>query len=562
MSDDTSKSLDILPTRRRKIRYKIPKLTPKQKRIILLQEEAKKKREELADLKRQLEKPRRAAAKKELAARRLSEVISGEHKTTTKDNNIVSLDNVPTELIKEVLDEDVNVVFRPNPGPQTDFLAATEKEVFFGGARGGAKTYSLIVDPLRYCNKETARALLLRRTMPELRDIINHTLRLYPKAYPGAKWRDQEKEWRFPSGARIEFGYAENETDALRYQGQAYTYIGVDELPQFPSPDVWNLLKGSLRSVDPEIPTFMRATGNPGNIGSLWVKEMFIDPAEPNTTFFVPIDPNDPNTDNISRRYIPSKLSDNPYLTKTVEYRNMLLSLPEIKRKQWLDGLWDVYEGVAFPEFNRDIHICHPFKLDDNMVRFRSCDWGFSSPFCVLWMAVDYDNTIYVYREYYGKGVPPDTFAQKIMDMEWGEPIQYGVMDSSVWSRRGDIGPTIVDTMREYGCRWKPSDRSSGSRVAGWNELHRRLAETLDAFGNKTAKIKIFNTCRNLIRTLPMAPTDKNDPEDIDTKCEDHALDALRYGIMSRPIDPMRLQYYKQQLSQEQWRPSNDRIGY
>lgn len=293
----------------------------------------------------------------------------------------------------------------------------------------------------------------------------------------------------------------------------------------------------------------------------MWVKEMFIDPAEPNATFYVPVDISDPNTDYISRKFIPSKLSDNPYLTQTAEYKNMLLSLPEVKRKQWLEGLWDVYEGVAFPEFNKDIHVITPYKLPDSCTKFRACDWGFTSPFCVLWFAVDYDNTIIIYREFYGKGLPADRFAQRVSELEYGEAIQYGVMDSSVWARRGDIGPTIIDVMRDNGCRWRPSDRSPGSRRAGAMEIHRRLAECLDEIGVKSAKLKIFNTCRNLIRTLPMLPTDKNDPEDVDTKAEDHCYDALRYGCMSRPLSPTTLQYYKQQLAREQWIPAT-KVGY
>ena len=99
------------------------------------------------------------------------------------------------------------VIFKPNSGPQTQFLAASEREVFYGGARGGGKSYAMLVDPLRYCTKANHRALLVRRTMPELRDLIQKSQLLYSKAFPNAKWREQEKEWRFPSGAKIEFGY-------------------------------------------------------------------------------------------------------------------------------------------------------------------------------------------------------------------------------------------------------------------------------------------------------------------------------------------------------------------
>ena len=257
-----------------------------------------------------------------------------------------------TPSIQKVLKEQ-DVIFKPNEGPQTEFLAAPEREVFYGGARGGGKSYALLIDPLRFCHKSAHRGLFIRRTMPELRDIINHSLNLYPKAYPGAKWREQEKEWRFPSGARIEFGYAENLTDVLRYQGQSYTWIGIDELPQYPTEDIYNFLRASLRSVDPEIPVYIRATGNPGNVGSHWVKKMFVEPGEPNKKFTVSINTM-AGTKSITRRFIPAKLQDNPYLMQTDDYLIMLSSLPEVQRKQFLEGDWDAYEDSSFPEFNRE----------------------------------------------------------------------------------------------------------------------------------------------------------------------------------------------------------------
>jgi hypothetical protein len=82
------------------------------------------------------------------------------------------------------------------------------------------------------------------------------------------------------------------------------------------------------------------------------------------------------------------------------------------------------------------------------------------------------------------------------------------------------------------GCRWRPSDRSGGSRVAGKNELHRRLQ--VDEYSEEP-RLVFFNNCTNLIAQLPIIPLDKRNPEDIDTKSEDHLYDALRYGIMSRP---------------------------
>ena len=462
-----------------------------------------------------------------------------------------------TPNIREAI-KDREVIFEANEGPQTQFLAASEREVFYGGARGGGKSYAMLVDPLRYCHKQKHRALLIRRTMPELRDLINHSQQLYSKAYPGAKWREQEKEWKFPSGARIEFGYAENLTDALRYQGQSYTWIGIDELPQYPTEDIYNFLRSSLRSVDPSIPVYMRATGNPGNVGSMWVKNMFVDPAVPNTKF--DIDIKTPNgVKQISRRFIPAKLEDNPYLMQTDDYYAMLASLPEVQRKQFLEGNWEAFEDSSFPEFNKEVHVIKPFDIPRNWMRFRACDWGYSSPACCLWIAIDFDNNLFVYRELYTQKVTADLFARKVLEAEQGEYIRYGVLDSSTWARRGDIGPSIAETMILEGCRWRPSDRSPRSRIAGKLELHKRLRPDEDT---GYPSLFILDNCVNLIRTLPMLPVDKNNPEDVNTHAEDHAYDALRYGCMSRPIHPIKQDFIDKVNEPKRAAPADSVFGY
>jgi len=418
----------------------------------------------------------------------------------------------------------------------------------------------MLVDPLRFCHKEHHRCLLLRRSMPELRDMINHSQRLYPKAYPGTKWREQEKEWRFPSGARIEFGYAENLTDVLRYQGQSYTWIGVDELPQYPTPEIYNFLRSSLRSVDPEIPVFMRATGNPGNIGSGWVKDMFIDPSEPGKPFDVIVDTM-VGEKKITRRFIPAKLYDNPYLTQTDDYLIMLSSLPEVQRKQFLEGDWNAFENSAFPEFDPLKHVTEPFEIPRNWHRFRTCDWGYSSPACCLWIAIDFDNNLWVYREFYTRRMTADIFAKKILETEINEYVRYGVLDSSTWARRGDVGPSIAETMIKEGCRWRPSDRSPRSRINGKLELHKRFSVSERT---EEPSLKIFSTCRNLLRTLPLLPVDKNNPEDVDTNVEDHAYDALRYGAMSRPLHPNAYdnESFIHTQKEKQFKPADRIFGY
>jgi hypothetical protein len=226
-------------------------------------------------------------------------------------------------------------------------------------------------------------------------------------------------------------------------------------------------------------------------------------------------------------------LTDNPHLYDQGDYEAMLLSLPEHQRKQLLEGNWDVAEGAAFPEFSRQAHVIEPFDIPSNWVKFRACDYGYGSYSAVVWFAVSPDEQLIVYRELYVSKVLATDLAYMVLDLEQEDGnIKYGVLDSSCWHKRGDTGPSLAEQMIGQGCRWRPSDRSGGSRIAGKNELHRRLQ--VDDF-TEEPRIVFFNTCTNIIAQLPIIPLDKKNPEDIDTKSEDHLYDALRYGIMSRP---------------------------
>ena len=264
--------------------------------------------------------------------------------------------------VEEEVREEQPIIFKPNSGPQTEFLASNEREVLYGGAAGGGKSYALLADVLRYCDNPNHSALIIRRTNDELRELVQKSQDMYPKVFKGAHWSERKSLWTFPSGARIWMTYLEQDKDVLRYQGQAFTWIGVDELTQYPTPYAWDYLRSRLRTTDPKLPIYMRATSNPGGPGHVWVKKMFIDPSPFNRAF----DATDIESGKIlkwpkghekegnplfRRRFIPAKLSDNPYLAESGEYEANLLSLPEVQRIQLLEGSWDIAEGAAFNEF-------------------------------------------------------------------------------------------------------------------------------------------------------------------------------------------------------------------
>ena len=440
--------------------------------------------------------------------------------------------------------EERNVVFAPNKGPQTEFLAASEREVLYGGSAGGGKSFAMLADPLRYMGHPQFSGLLLRHTTEELRELIFKSQELYPKVWKGIKWYERKMQWVASSGARLWMSYLDRDEDVMRYQGLAFSWIGFDELTQWASPFAWNYMRSRLRSTASDLPIFMRATTNPGGIGHHWVKKMFIDPASYGKAF----DATDIETGEVlkypaghpkagkslfKRRFIPARLSDNPYLSKSGDYEAMLLSLPEQQRRQLLEGDWDIKEGAAFTEFDRNIHVVEPYAIPSNWVKFRSCDYGYGSYSGVIWFAVSPSEQLVVYRELYVSKVLATDLADMVLDLESGDGnIRYGVLDSSLWHKRGDTGPSLAEQMIMRGCRWRPSDRSRGSRVSGKNEVHRRLQ--IDEF-TEEPRMVFFNTCTDMISQLPAIPLDKKNPEDVDTKAEDHLYDALRYGIMSRP---------------------------
>ena len=240
------------------------------------------------------------------------------------------------------------------------------------------------------------------------------------------------------------------------------------------------------------------------------------------------------------RKFIPGKLSDNPYLHSNGQYEASLLSLPEVQRRQLLDGDWDIAEGAAFTEFRRGIHTCKPFNIPPEWRKFRAADWGYDKPHCVLWFAMAPNGKLYVYRELYGRKVTSPDLADKVLTAEFGERILYGVLDSSAFHIR-DAGASPAQGMIARGCAWRPADRSPGSRLSSKQEVHRRLQVrevTNEVTGQITLEpgVIIFDNCTNLIRTLPAIPLDKSNTEDVDSDSEDHAYDAFRYGLVSKPL--------------------------
>ena len=215
-------------------------------------------------------------------------------------------------------------------------------------------------------------------------------------------------------------------------------------------------------------------------------------------------------------------------------------------------GEWGLLGGQYFNNWRESLHVIKPFKIPEGWLRFRMADWGSYHPYAVLWGAVDYDGKLYIYRELYGYGGKPNVgtkessrqVAKKIVDAEASDKklIQYGVLDNACWNKQDPGAPSIAEEINNVllnnGCM--PFNPSVKSREQVGEEIRLRLEGYTDKDGKQIPALYIFSTCYHLIRTLPDITHDKNMPEKYDTNGEDHAVDALGYGCMSRPYKPER----------------------
>ncbi|MEG1548318.1 MAG: phage terminase large subunit [Clostridia bacterium] len=409
----------------------------------------------------------------------------------------------------------------PNPR-QAEFFCSKARHTAYGGARGGGKSWAMRRKLVLLCLYYSGlNCLLLRRTLPELRE--NHVIPLLKELKDVAQYNSTERVFRFLNGSRIKLGYCDGENDVYQYQGQEYDVVGMEEATHF-TEEQMRFLTTCNRTVRMDFSPRMYYTCNPGNVGHGWVKRLFIDKRYHDGE----------NPDDYA--FIPARVWDNHVLMSAdPDYVRQLRSLPEDLRRAYLDGDWDVHAGQYFREFSRDMHVIAPVRIPAWWKRFRSMDWGYNDPCCVLWHAVDGDGRIYTYRELYVRCVRAEEVARRIKELTGDEYAAYTVASPDMWQKRGALlkseggfeGESIAEIFALCGVPLTPADNS---RVAGWQRLRAYLAPAADGL----ARWQTFECCRELIRTLPLLVFDPHNREDV-ADGEDHAPEALRYALMSRP---------------------------
>ena len=396
---------------------------------------------------------------------------------------------------------------------QKSFIDSTEFEVLFGGAAGGGKSHGQLIDALLFAMRyPKSKQLMLRRSYPELeKSLIRAAAALYPRSI--FTLNASNHLGKFKNGSIIDFGYCAGELDVYQYQSAEYDIIRFDELTHF-SESQYLYLISRVRGAN-GYPKQVKCSTNPGGIGHSWVKRRFIDPAPPMCKFV--------GEDGLSRIYLPSLISDNPFLMdRDPDYEKRLLALPERERRALLYGDWSVFDGQYFSEFDPRVHVISPFEIPSHWRKYRTVDYGLDRLAC-LWIAVSPDGRAFVYREYCESNLTISAAAEAILDRTpRGEDIYATLAPPDLFSRSQESGRSKATIFSECGINFT---KTSNDRECGWLALKELLSTR-----NGTAGLGIFSVARELIRCLPALQTDKLRPTDCANEPHDitHAPDALR----------------------------------
>ena len=418
------------------------------------------------------------------------------------------------------------------------FLADNHKYVAFGGARGGGKSWAVRAKAkLLAFGQPGIKQTIMRRSYPEL--YSNHINPLLTELPIGTyRYNDSRKEVTFPNGSKIIFRYCATDADLRNYQGTETDVLYIDEATQF-TEDQFRIMAATVRGVN-EYPKRVYLTCNPGGVGHAWVKRLFVD-----RRFEGSEKPEEYS-------FIRSLVTDNKALMETdPEYVRFLEDLPPKLRAAWLEGDWNIFEGMFFEEFRDDpehyldrkwTHVIEPFEIPGDWKIYRSFDFGYAKPFACQWWAVDYEGVAYNILELYGCTEEPNTGVKWIPDKIFDEIHRIecehrwlkgknivGVADPAIWN--AESGESVADVASRHGVYFGKGDNA---RIPGWMQVHYRLF--FDEEGS--AMMYIFKNCQGMIRTLPTLLYDEYKVEDLDTDGEDHLADSTRYFCMSRPIKP------------------------
>ncbi len=431
---------------------------------------------------------------------------------------------------------------------QRRVLAVPEEfDLFLGGGRGGAKSYTLALLALRHVEqyKARARVLYLRRSHKGCADFVSLCFDLFGPIFGAAlRFNATEGLFRFPSGGTLEVNQLEAASDYQKFQGRSFTLLLIDEAGQFPTPELLDRLRSNLRGPQ-DLPLRVVMAANPGDVGHQWLAARYVFKAAPWTPFDEP---------SAGRKFVsaPSTFLDNPFIDRDAYRRQLGASCPSDPEllRAWLDGDWSVARGAYFAlvlEESRNA-VARWANIPTRWPAYLAHDFGSTAPSVTYIVAQSPGgtgpdgkffprNSLILVDELAtnepgnvskGMGYTVPVLAEHIKEMcaLWKVPPE-GVADDACFAKTGHGAGSIADEFRAAGVNFDPAKKSD--RIPGWQVMRRLLQ---DAGKPDVPGLYIARHCEYFWATVPYLGRDPRRVEDLDSRGPDHAADAARYGCL------------------------------
>ena len=425
---------------------------------------------------------------------------------------------------------EVEIKYGPLP-KQAQFHMDPHKYRFFGGGWGNGKTSAGCAEAVTLALEYPGSVgLIARRTRPELKATTQHVFFHGGGGNPETDWpgcpeelirsfNKSEQKLTMVNGSIIHF-WPLDDPDKLSNLNLGWFLIDqAEEIPE----EMFQMLQGRLRQL--RAPRKGMCLFNPA--GHDWIWRRCVHMKYPD------------------HGLIHAKTTDNPNLPP--DYVRSLLNMPESWVKRFVEGSFDVFEGMIWPEFDPDVHTVQPFVLPEWYEGVEGIDHGRRNPTAVLWCYFDDQGNCFVVDEHYEAGKLVSHHADRILERraQYGEP-NYTVIDASAAQQDPNTGRSVIDEYWDYGIITVPSDRhviARINRVAEWLRLdpthpHPLTGETRP---EGWPRLYIFRNCVHLIEHIQQyqwkrkPPTQETDAKEEPLKKDDHDVDALGYVLMTRP---------------------------